>query len=63
MKKLDFLQSRKFWAGAIFALASFLVKDGYISVALGEAIMTLAGLFIGVNLIGQITESEKKEKK
>lgn len=60
--KLDFLTSRKFWAGVIFALATWLLQDGYITEGLAGFMKTLSGLFIGVNMGNKVIEAVGKNK-
>ena len=60
--KLDFLTSRKFWAGVIFALATWLLQDGYITEGLSMFLQTLSALFIGVNMGTKATDAISSSK-
>lgn len=57
MNKFDFLTSRKFYAILIFAAATWLLKDGYISAGLAEFLQTLSGLFVGINMGNKVIEA------
>jgi len=50
-EKWSFLASPRFWAMVGFALADFLVADGYISKNFGNFLMIVSGGFVGVGTL------------
>lgn len=56
ISKWEFITSPRFWALVLGAIAYWLVTDKVISAALGMAIETVAGGFIGIRTIDRFSE-------
>lgn len=56
-KQLLFLTSTRFWSVVLIALATWLVKDGYITESLGTFLQTIAG---GYTIIRTVDKSADK---